>query len=230
MVRELRDKTDAPMMECKKALTEANGDLAKAEEMLRIKLGNKASKAASRVAAEGVVAAYIAPTARRARWSKSTAKPISSPRTTTSSLSRQRCRSSSPNGQSGRRRGVVGAAAATARQSKQCGTALVGKIGENIRVRRFARIAATGKLASVPARRRASACWSNVTGGDEQVGKDIAMHIAAMQAGGRCRKRQIPAELIEQESATIAARKAAESGKPADIVAKMVEGTRRRSS
>src|SRR5688500_13613145 len=61
MVRELREKTDAPMMECKKALTEAAGDMAKAEEILRIKLGNKASKAASRVAAEGVVAAYIEP-------------------------------------------------------------------------------------------------------------------------------------------------------------------------
>src|SRR5258706_3931715 len=61
MVRDLRDKTDAPMMECKKALTEANGDLAKAEEILRIKLGNKASKASSRVAAEGIVAAFVAP-------------------------------------------------------------------------------------------------------------------------------------------------------------------------
>src|SRR4029079_3902989 len=59
MVRELREKTDAPMMECKKALTEAGGDLAKAEEILRVKLGNKASKAATRVAAEGVVAIYI---------------------------------------------------------------------------------------------------------------------------------------------------------------------------
>src|SRR6185369_971011 len=60
LVRELRDKTDAPMMECKKALTEANGDLAKAEDILRVKLGNKASKASSRVAAEGIVAAFVA--------------------------------------------------------------------------------------------------------------------------------------------------------------------------
>ena len=60
MVSELRGKTDAPMMECKKALTEADGDMAKAEEILRVKLGNKASKAASRIAAEGVVGLYIA--------------------------------------------------------------------------------------------------------------------------------------------------------------------------
>ena len=64
MVRDLRDKTDAPMMECKKALAEAGGDLAKAEEILRIRLGNKASRAASRIAAEGVVAAYVAPDGR----------------------------------------------------------------------------------------------------------------------------------------------------------------------
>src|SRR3989344_3766834 len=59
MVAELRGKTDAPMMECKKALTEADGDMAKAEELLRVKLGTKAGKAASRITAEGVVASYI---------------------------------------------------------------------------------------------------------------------------------------------------------------------------
>src|SRR5580704_9678933 len=59
MVAELRAKTDAPMMECKKALTEADGDMAKAEELLRVKLGNKASKAASRVTAEGIVTVAI---------------------------------------------------------------------------------------------------------------------------------------------------------------------------
>ena len=64
MVKELREKTDAPMMECKKALSEAGGDMAKAEEILRVKLGNKASKAASRVAAEGIVGIYIAADAK----------------------------------------------------------------------------------------------------------------------------------------------------------------------
>src|SRR5206468_10755153 len=64
MVRELRDKTDAPMMECKKALVEAGGDPAKAEELLRVRLGNKASKAATRTAAEGVVAVHVAPDAK----------------------------------------------------------------------------------------------------------------------------------------------------------------------
>jgi elongation factor Ts len=91
MVRELREKTDAPMMECKKALTEAAGDMAKAEEILRIKLGNKASKAASRVAAEGVVAAYIAPGEKTGRHHRrSTAKLISLRRTTSFWLSRRR--------------------------------------------------------------------------------------------------------------------------------------------
>ncbi len=88
MVKELREKTDAPMMECKKALTEAGGDMGKAEEILRVKLGNKATKAAARVAAEGVVGDPASrPTASSARWSKSTAKPTSSPRTTTFSAS-----------------------------------------------------------------------------------------------------------------------------------------------
>jgi hypothetical protein len=85
MVAELRGKTDAPMMECKKALTEADGDMAKAEEILRVKLGNKASKAAARIAAEGIVAVSISADGKPAPSSKSIAKPTSLPRTTNSS-------------------------------------------------------------------------------------------------------------------------------------------------
>jgi elongation factor Ts len=82
MVKELRERTDAPMMECKRALTEAAGDLSKAEEVLRVKLGSKASKAASRITAEGVVAIHLSElTAKWVRWSKSTPRPTSSPRT-----------------------------------------------------------------------------------------------------------------------------------------------------
>ena len=95
MVGELRAKTDAPMMECKKALTEADGDMDKAEEILRVKLGSKAGKAASRITAEGVVAAHRR-RRRPARWSRSTAKPTSSPRTTTSWPSPSRWPSWSP--------------------------------------------------------------------------------------------------------------------------------------
>jgi elongation factor Ts len=86
MVAELRAKTDAPMMECKKALTEADGDMGKAEEILRVKLGNKATKAAARITAEGLVAVSISADGKWARSSKSTAKPTSSPKTTNSLL------------------------------------------------------------------------------------------------------------------------------------------------
>ncbi len=96
MVKALRDKTDAPMMECKKALTEADGDLTKAEDILRVKLGSKATKAASRVTAEGVVAIHLSDDASSARSSSRTARPISSRRTTISSRSRRNSRGSSP--------------------------------------------------------------------------------------------------------------------------------------
>ena len=86
MVKELREATDAPMMECKKALTEADGDMEKAEEILRIKLGNKASKMAGRIAAEGAVSVFVSPDGKLGRSSKSIAKPTSSPRTKISRL------------------------------------------------------------------------------------------------------------------------------------------------
>jgi len=86
MVAELRGKTDAPMMECKKALTEADGDMAKAEEILRVKLGNKASKAAARIAAEGIVAVNVSADGKTGAPSRSTRKPTSLPRTPTSRL------------------------------------------------------------------------------------------------------------------------------------------------
>jgi elongation factor Ts len=132
MVKELREKTDAPMMECKKALTEAGGDMAKAEEILRVKLGNKASKAAARVAAEGVVGVHVSPDGKLARSSRSTARPTSSRRTTTSSPSRAtgvelvatRPRPTWPRCRRCRSGGATVEATRTERWS--------GKIGENI--------------------------------------------------------------------------------------------------
>ena len=147
MVKELREKTDAPMMECKKALTEAGGDMARAEEILRIKLGNKASKAASRVAAEGIVAAHVAQDGRtgalvelncetdfvaKNREFQDFAAALAELVAThapadVESLSRLPCKGG------------------TVEQARQ---ALVGKIGENMAIRRFARLAATGRLGS----------------------------------------------------------------------------------
>ncbi len=222
MVKELREKTDAPMMECKKALAEANGDMAKAEEILRIKLGNKASKAASRVAAEGVVAVHIAPDGRNGALVElncetdfvaknddflvfaatlaeiaATQKPAD-----VAALSRLPLKG------------------ATVEESR---TALVGKIGENMTIRRFARMTAQGRLASYIHGGSKIGVLVDVAGGDESLAKDLAMHIAASKPVALS-VAQVPAEVVQKER-SIAAAKAAESGKPANIVEKMVEGS-----
>jgi elongation factor Ts len=220
-VKELRDRTDAPMMECKKALVEANGDLAKAEEILRIRLGNKASRASTRTAAEGVVAIHVAKDGRTGaivevncetdfvgksedfiKFADALAELVAS-----------------------RNPADVAALAALPLGSatvEQTRTALVGKIGENMSIRRFARIEAKGRLSQYIHNRKIGVLV-DVSGGDEQLGRDLAMHIAAAKPQGLS-KDDVPADLVEKER-SIAAAKAAESGKPADIVAKMVEGS-----
>ena len=220
MVKELREKTDAPMMECKKALSEADGDMAKAEEILRVKLGSKASKAASRVTAEGIVsihvegahAAMVEINCETDFVAKNDDFLVFS-----SDVARLVC--------AGGVADVAGLSAASLSGGtvESVRTALVGKIGENISVRRFTRLAAKGKLFSYIHGGAKIGVLVDLVGGDEQLGRDLAMHIAAskpksLDASG------VDAALIETER-RIAAEKAAESGKPADIVAKMVEGT-----
>jgi elongation factor Ts len=220
-VKDLRDRSDAPMMECKKALVEANGDMAKAEEILRIRLGNKASKASSRTAAEGVVAIHVAKDGRAG------------------AIVEVNCETDFV----GKSEDFIGFTEALAElivsrnpadvaalsalplggtTVEQTRTALVGKIGENISVRRFARIEAKGRLSQYIHNRKIGVLV-DVTGGDEQLGRDLAMHIAASKPQGLSRD-DVPADLVEKER-SIAAAKAAESGKPAEIVAKMVEGS-----
>jgi elongation factor Ts len=218
-VKELRDRTDAPMMECKKALVEANGEPAKAEELLRIRLGNKASKASSRTAAEGVVAIHIDGR--------------------TGAMVEVNCETDFV----GKSEDFINFAEALARivasrnpadvvalsalpmgsgSVEQARTALVGKIGENMSIRRFARIEGKGRLSQYIHNRKIGVLI-DVSGGDEQLGKDLAMHVAAAKPEALT-KDDVPAERVETER-NIAAAKAAESGKPADIVAKMVEGS-----
>ncbi len=219
MVGELRAKTDAPMMECKKALTEADGDMAKAEEILRVKLGSKASKAASRVTAEGVVAAFIAGGTGALveincetdfvsknddflNFSNNIAKLVAE-----------------------KNPADVAALSALPLEDKtveEIRAALVGKIGENMSIRRFQRFETTAKLVSYLHGTRIGV-MVEYDGADEQVGKDVAMHIAAMKPVALSAE-QVPADLIEKER-SVAVLKAQESGKPADIAAKMVEGS-----
>ncbi|RJF95395.1 translation elongation factor Ts [Noviherbaspirillum saxi] len=219
MVGELRAKTDAPMMECKKALTEAEGDLARAEEILRVKLGSKASKAASRITAEGVVAAYISGGVG-ALVEVNCETDFVTKNDDFLALANATAKLVAENNPAD-----VAALSALPFEGKtleEVRAALVGKIGENMSIRRFKRYETGGKLTSYLHGTRIGV-MVEFDGGEEQVGKDVAMHIAAMKPVALS-SNDVPADLIEKER-SIATQKAAESGKPADIVAKMVEGT-----
>jgi len=222
MVKELREKTDAPMMECKKALTEAAGDISKAEEILRVKLGNKASKAASRVAAEGVVATYIAADGKlgtilelncETDFVAKNADFLAFSGALASLIAEKNPADVA----------ALSALAIKDTSVEETRKALVGKLGENVSLRRFVRVPAKGKLASYIHGGSKIGVLIDVVGGDDALGKDLAMHIAASKPVSLS-KEQVPAELIQKER-DIASAKAAESGKPADIVAKMVEGS-----
>src|SRR6266571_329997 len=219
MVRELRDKTDAPMMECKKALVEAGGNPAKAEELLRIRLGNKA---ATRTAAEGVVAVYVAPDAR------------------TGAIVEVNCETDFVAKNEGFLKFAAGLAESVEKKNpadaaalaalplgpstvEEARKALVGRIGENMSIRRFARIEAKGRLSHYVHGGARIGVLIDFTGGDEQLGRDLAMHIAASRPIALSRDA-VAAELVKKERDSARA-KAAESGKPADIVEKMVEGS-----
>ncbi|MFN7086171.1 MAG: translation elongation factor Ts [Burkholderiales bacterium] len=222
MVRDLREKTDAPMMECKKALIEANGDMAKAEEILRIKLGNKASKAASRIAAEGVVAAYIAGDGKLGAMVEVNCE------TDFVAKNQDFMNFAATLAELVASRDPADVAALSALELKgttveEARKALVGKIGENMTIRRFVRMAAKGRLASYIHGGAKIGVLVDVVGGDEALAKDLAMHIAASKPVALARE-DVPAALIQKER-DIAAAKAAESGKPANIVEKMVEGS-----
>ena len=221
MVAELRAKTDAPMMECKKALTEADGDMAKAEELLRVKLGTKAGKAASRVTAEGVIAAHVAGD--------------------TGAMIEVNCETDLVTKNDMFLNMAAAAAKLVAEQNpadvaalgalpyEQDGygptledvrVGLIGKIGENMSFRRFVRKSGS-KIASYVHGTRIGVLVEYA--GDETAAKDVAMHVAAMKPVALA-SSDVPAELIEKER-SVAAAKAQESGKPADIAAKMVEGS-----
>ena len=222
MVAELRAKTDAPMMECKKALTEAEGDAERAEEILRVKLGNKAGKAASRVTAEGVVSAAI---------NGSTGALVEvNCETDFVSKNESFLAFTKACAQLVAEKNPADVAALSALSYAQDGfgptledvrKGLIGKIGENMAIRRFQRYADGGKLASYLHGTRIGVIVEFE--GDDVAAKDVAMHVAAMKPAALS-QADVPAALVDKER-KIAAEKAAESGKPAEIVAKMVEGS-----
>ena len=222
MVKELREKTDAPMMECKKALSEASGDMSTAEEILRIKLGNRASKAAGRIAAEGVVGSSINADGKlgalvevncETDFVAKNADFVAFAQELAALVAR-----SAPADVAALSAATLGAA--TVEDARK---ALIGKIGENVSVRRFARLQAKGRLAGYVHGGAKIGVLVDLVGGDEALARDIAMHVAAAKPVALSRDG-VPAQLIEKER-TIATAKAAESGKPANIVEKMVEGS-----
>ncbi len=219
MVKELREKTDAPMMECKKALTEAAGDMAKAEEVLRVKLGSKANKAASRVTAEGLIGVSIDASGKTGAIVEVNCETdfvaknedfIGFVQQIADLVAQQspadvQALSELPMGE-----GTVESTRA----------ALVGKIGENMTVRRFERFATEGALASYVHGGKIGVLVDY--SGSEDVGKDVAMHVAATKPKA-IDENGVP-EADKEAERSVARQKAAESGKPAEIVEKMVEG------
>lgn len=222
MVAELRAKTDAPMMECKKALTEADGDMAKAEELLRVKLGTKAGKAASRVTAEGVVAAAVQGNTG-ALIEVNCETDFVTKNDSFLALANAAAKLVAEHNPAD-----VEALGALAYSQDSFGPTLedvrkglIGKIGENMSFRRFKRYSGSSKVASYLHGTRIGVIVE--FDGDETAAKDVAMHVAAMKPVALT-SADVPAELIERER-SVATAKAAESGKPADIAAKMIEGS-----
>ena len=220
MVAELRAKTDAPMMECKKALTEAAGDMAKAEELLRVKLGTKAGKAASRVTAEGVVTSFIEGNVG-ALIEVNSETDFVSKNDSFIAMAQAAAKLVALHNPAD-----LEALGAIAYEQDGFGPTLedvrkglIGKIGENMSFRRFKRF--EGNLAAYVHGSRIGVVVEFE--GDAVAAKDVAMHVAAMKPVALT-SADAPADLIEKER-NVAAAKAAESGKPADIVAKMVEGS-----
>ncbi|GAB3354650.1 MULTISPECIES: translation elongation factor Ts [Giesbergeria] len=222
MVAELRAKTDAPMMECKKALTEADGDMAKAEELLRVKLGTKAGKAASRITAEGVVAVHIEGNVGGLIEVNSETDFVSK-NDSFIAMANAAAKLVAQNNPAD-----VAALGALAYEQDSFGPTLedvrkglIGKIGENMSFRRFKTFSGGSQLASYLHGSRIGVVVEYE--GDATAAKDVAMHVAAMKPVALT-SAEVPADLIEKER-SVATAKAAESGKPADIVAKMVEGS-----
>ncbi|QRX81981.1 translation elongation factor Ts [Glaciimonas sp. PAMC28666] len=219
LVGELRAKTDAPMMECKKALTEADGDMVKAEEILRVKLGGKASKAASRITAEGVVAAYITGGVG-ALVEVNCETDFVTKNDEFIALVNACAKLAAENNPADI--AALSALPLNGGTVESCRTELIGRIGENMSIRRFQRFETSAKLASY-IHGTSIGVMVEYDAANEQVGKDVAMHIAAMKPVSLS-SDQVPAELIEKER-SVATLKAAESGKPAEIAAKMIEGS-----
>jgi elongation factor Ts len=220
MVKELRELTGLGMMECKKALEEAGGDIKKAEELLRIKSGAKASKAAGRVAADGAIATFLSGDAKLGALVEVNAETDFVAKNPDfqafANAVAERVAKDNPADVAALSNLSIGGETIEAARQK-----LVQKIGENITVRRFERVQGNGKLVAYVHPGAKVAVMVDLEG-DEAVAKDVAMHVAFAKPKFMSRDQVAP-EVIAAEKKILEAR-AAESGKPPEIVAKMVEG------
>ena len=222
MVKELRQKTDAPMMECKKALAEADGDPAKAEEILRVKLGNKASKAASRVTAEGIVAVYLTADAKTGaiiEVNSETDFVAKNPEFQQMAQDAARLVAE----QTPADVAALGALKLGDKTLEEVRTGLVGKIGENMTFRRFQRFEAKGTLHKYIHGGAKIAALVDMVGGDDELAHDIAMHVAASKPKA-LDKTGVDQDLIETER-RVAIEKAREAGKPEAMLERIAEGS-----
>jgi len=223
MVKELREATGLGMMECKKALVETNGDAKAAEELLRIKSGAKASKAATRVTAEGVIGAFLSVDGKTGAVAEINCETDFVAKNDdfvafAKNVAQTVAQAAPADGDALLAAALVNGAGSVEEVRK----ALVMKLGENITVRRFERYSTAGKLATYLHGSKIGV-MVDYTGGDETLGKDLAMHIAASKPKSVDSSGVNP-EDIETER-RIAIEKAKESGKPEAMLEKIAEGT-----
>ncbi|MBC7803766.1 MAG: elongation factor Ts [Candidatus Parcubacteria bacterium] len=215
LVKELRELTGLGMMECKKALAEAGGDLKKAEELLRIKSGAKASKAAGRVAAEGVIGTYLSPDAKLGSLVELNCETDFVAKNDDflafAQVLAELVATKNP-------ADIAALAAYPGVETQR--QALVQKIGENMTIRRFAQLQTNAKLSQYVHSGRIGVLVDYE--GDDEAARDVAMHISFSRPAYMT-KTDVPADVASRERDILAAR-AKESGKPAEIMAKMVEG------
>ncbi len=221
MVKDLRDRTDAPMMDCKKALTEANGDSSRAEEILRVRFGNKASKAAGRLAAEGIVVAFVAKDGKTGTLLEVNSETDFCAKNE-DFLKYTHDLISAINEKNPANIEALTSLTMSLGNAEEVRAQLVGKVGENITPRRFVRYQTTGQITCYVHSGRIGVLL-DLQGGDDVLGKDLAMHIAAnkpkaLNASG------IDPQLIEVEK-RVAIEKAKEAGKPEAMLEKIAEGT-----
>ncbi|MDP2787503.1 MAG: translation elongation factor Ts [Pseudomonadota bacterium] len=220
MVKELRERTDAPMMDCKKALTEAVGDMQKAEEILRVRFGNKAAKSAGRVAAEGVVAINISADGKTAAMLEVNCETDFVAKND-DFLAFSKALAQMIIDQNPADVAAISALPYAGKTVEEARTELVGKMGENMSIRRFVRLSGQGKFASYIHGSKIGVLVD--VSGDEAIARDIAMHIAAskpksLDASG------VSQDLIDTER-RVAIEKAKEAGKPEAMLEKIADGT-----